>query len=82
MVGTHGDFNHLNGRIKTDCYPVPHNQNFASQLSGNTIFSKIALIKGYHQIPVCAMDIPKALVICPFGPLEFIRSPFGLANVS
>lgn len=77
-----GDFRRLNGRIKTDCYPVPHIQDFASQLSGKTIFSKIDLIKGYHQIPVRAMDIPKTAVITPFGLFEFLRTPFGLANAA
>ena len=77
-----GDFRCLNGRIKADCYPVPHIQDFASQLSGKTIFSKIDLIKGYHQIPVRAMDIPKTAVITPFGLFEFLRTPFGLANAA
>ena len=39
-----GDFRRLNGSIKADCYPVPHIQDFASQLSGKMIFSKIDLI--------------------------------------
>jgi hypothetical protein len=47
-----GDFRLLNGAIKTNCYPIPHIQDFTSQLAGKTIFSKIDLQKGYHQIPV------------------------------
>ena len=77
-----GDFRRLNGCIKADCYPVPHIQDFASQLSGKMIFSKIDLIKGYHQIPVRAMDIPKTAVITPFGLFEFLRTLFGLANAA
>ena len=77
-----GNFRRLNGRIKADCYPVPHIQDFASRLSGKTIFSKIDLIKGYHQIPVHAMDIPKTAVITPFGLFEFLCTPFGLANAA
>ena len=77
-----GDFRRLNGSIKTDCYPVPHIQDFASQLSGMTIFSSIDLIKGYHQILVRAVDIPKTAVITPFGLFEFLRTPFGLANAA
>ena len=77
-----GDFRRLNGRIKADCYPVPHIQDFASQLSGKTIFSKIDLIKGYHQIPVRAMDIPKTAVITPLALFEFLRTPFGLAKAA
>ena len=67
-----GDFRRLNGSIKTDCYPVPRIQDFASQLSGMTIFSLIDLIKGYHQIPVRAVDIPKTAVITPLGHFEFL----------
>ena len=77
-----GDFRCLNGCIKADCYPVPHIQDFASQLSGKMIFSKIDLIKGYHQILVCAMDIPKTVVTTPFGLFEFLCTPFGLANAA
>ena len=65
--GPCGDFRCLNGGIKADCYLVAHIQEFASQLSGKTIFSKIYLIKGYHQILVHAMDIPLTVVITPFG---------------
>ena len=43
-----GGFRCLNGRINADCYLVPHIKDFASQLSGNTIFSKVDLIEGYH----------------------------------
>ena len=60
----------------------PTSKTIASQLSGKTIFSKIDLIKGYHQIPVRAMDIPKTAVITPFGLFEFLRTPFGLANAA
>ena len=77
-----GDFRRLNGRIKADCYPMPHIQDFASQLSGKMIFSKIDFIKGYHQIQVRAMDIPKTAVITPFGLFEFLHTLFGLANVA
>ena len=56
-----GDFRCLNSSIKTGCYPVPHIQDFASQLSGMTIFSSIDLIKAYHQIPVRAGTFQRQL---------------------
>ena len=49
---------------------------------GQTIFLKVDLIKGYNQIPICAMGIPKAAVITSFGLFEFLCTPFGLANVA
>jgi hypothetical protein len=32
-----------------------------------TFFSKINLVKGYHQIPVAATEIPKTPIITAFG---------------
>ena len=50
-------------------------QDFASQLAGASIFSKIDLVRGNHQIPVAAEDVSKTAVITPFGLFEFLRTP-------
>ena len=75
-----GDYRALNSRTKEDRYPVPNLQEFSSQLAGSAIFSRIDLVKAFHQIPVHPDDIPKTAIITPFGLFEYLRMPFGLRN--
>ena len=75
-----GDYRRLNAMTTDDKYPVRTLQDFTSELHGKSIFSKIDLLKGYHQIPVADGDIKKTAVITPFGLYIFPRTPFGLKN--
>ena len=75
-----GDYRRLNNATIDDKYPVKAISDFNANLAGKTIFSKIDLLKGYHQIPVNPADIPKTAVITPFGLFIFPRTPFGLKN--
>jgi cleavage and polyadenylation specificity factor subunit 1 len=77
-----GDFRRLNSVTEPGRYPVPHIQDFSARLAGSTIFSKVDLVCGYHQIPVATGDILKTAVITPFGLFEFLRMPFGLKNAA
>ena len=77
-----GDYRALNAHTKIDRYPVPNIQEFSSQLAGSTIFSRIDLIKAFHQIPVHPDDVPKTAIITPFGLFEYVRMPFGLRNAA
>jgi len=77
-----GDYRRLNDATTPDRYPVPHIQDFAARLHGAHVFSKIDLVRGYHQLPVHEADIPKTAVITPFGLFEFLRMPFGLKNAA
>ena len=77
-----GDYRNLNAATKPDRYPIPHIQDFAMNLRGARVFSKVDLYKGYYNIPVAEADIHKTAVITPFGLFEFLRLPFGLCNAA
>ena len=44
------------------------------------MFSKVDLVRGYHQMPVAEEDTPKIAAITPFGLFEFLRMSFDLKN--
>jgi hypothetical protein len=63
-----------------DKYLLPNIQGVSNGLHGCTVFSKIDLVKGYHQIPVVTADIPKTAIITPLGLYEYLFMAFGLSN--
>ena len=75
-----GDYRRLNGVTIPDTYPLPNMMDFTAKASGCTVFSKIDLRKGYHQIPMRAADIAKTAIITPFGLFEYTRMTFGMRN--
>lgn len=77
-----GDYRALNARTIPDRYPIRHLHDFAYQLSGSRVYSKIDLVKAFNQIPVEELDIPKTAIITPFGLFEFPFMTFGLRNAA
>ena len=75
-----GDFRRLNLQTEADRYTCPNMADLTGRLAGCTIFSKLDLRKGYHQVPVESSSIKKTAIITPFGLFEFLRMPFGLRN--
>ena len=75
-----GDFRRLNLQTLPDRYTSTNIADLAARLDGCTVFTKLDLWKGYHQVPVRPADIPKTAVITPLSLFEFIRMPFGLSN--
>ena len=69
-----GDYWALNTVTVPDRYPIPHIQDFASNFHGCSLFSKIDLVRAYHQVPVAPEDIPKLGIdiATPFGIFEFV----------
>ena len=73
-----GDYRSLNHITIRDSYPMP--QLSMVELNGGTAFSKLDLVKAYHQIPIHSDYIERTAVTTPFGLFEFIKMPFGLKN--
>ena len=72
-----GDCRRLNQITTDDRYPLPHIHDFNTRLAGAKIFSKIDLIRGYHQIPMAEDSIAKTAIATSFGLWEFLWMPFG-----
>ncbi|GFX79092.1 transposon Tf2-11 polyprotein [Trichonephila clavipes] len=55
-----GDYRQLNSVTEFDSYPMPYLNDFAHELHGKRIFSKIDIFKAFHQIPIAERFLPKA----------------------
>jgi len=77
-----GDYRRLNTVTVPDRYPLPNMQALNDRMAGCRIFSKIDLVKAYHQIPIAAEDQPKTAIATPFGLWEFRYMSFGLRNAA
>ena len=59
-----GDYRALNARMIPDRYTPPHIEDFAQNLHGKKVFSKIDLVRASNQIPIAPQDIEKAYSAC------------------
>ncbi|KAA0042118.1 pol protein [Cucumis melo var. makuwa] len=74
------DYQELNKVTIKNRYPLPRIDNLFDQLQGATVFSKIDLRSGYHQLRIKDGDVPKTVFRSRYGHYEFIMISFGLTN--
>ncbi|GJW56923.1 putative reverse transcriptase domain-containing protein [Tanacetum coccineum] len=65
------DYRELNKLTVKNRYPLPRIDDLFDQLQGSSVYSKIDLQSGYHQLRVREEDIPKTAFRTRCGHYEF-----------
>nr|GEW88423.1 retrotransposon protein, putative, Ty3-gypsy subclass [Tanacetum cinerariifolium] len=74
------DYRELNKLIVKNRYPLSRIDDLFDQLQGSSVYSKIDLRLGYHQLRVREQDVPKIACRTRYGHYECQVMPFGLTN--
>ncbi|KAL4034958.1 hypothetical protein IC575_003632 [Cucumis melo] len=74
------DYRELNKVTVKNRYPLPRIDDLFDQLQGATVFSKIDLRSGYHQLRIKDGDVPKTTFRSRYGHYAFVVMSFGLTN--
>jgi len=74
------DYRQLNKMTIKNKYSLSRIDDLMDQLHGSSVFSKIDLRSGYHQILVKADDVQKTAFRSRYGHYEYVVMPFGVTN--
>nr|GFB93295.1 putative reverse transcriptase domain-containing protein [Tanacetum cinerariifolium] len=74
------DYQELNKLTVKNRYPLPRIDDLFNQLQRSSVYSKIDLRSGYHQLRAREEDIPETAFRTRYGHYEFEVMPFGLTN--
>jgi hypothetical protein len=74
------DYRSLNEVTIKNKYPLPRIEDLFDQKKGASVFSKIDLRSGYHQLKIQESNIPKTAFCTRYGLYEYIVMSFGLTN--
>ena len=74
------DYRALNAITVKDKYPLPRIDEILDNMQGCTVFSKLDLHQGYHQIRVHYEHVSRTAFQTKYGSFQFRVMPFGLTN--
>jgi hypothetical protein len=75
------DYRSLNEVTIKNMYPLPIIEDLFDQMKGASVFSKMDLRLGYHQLKIQESDIPNTAFRTRYGLYEYIVMFFGLTNL-
>jgi len=74
------DYRGLNSITIEDKYPIPRIDEQLDEFAACSVFSKLDLASGYHQLRILKEHILRTAFNTQFGSFQWRVMPFGLTN--